>query len=89
LRKLSTCLATNVPQRELARHIGVPPFFLKEYQFALRRLGPPTVRRAFEALLAADYELKGGAARDERLVLLLALGRVLRTPPASPTSHHP
>jgi DNA polymerase-3 subunit delta len=78
LRKLSVGLASNVPQRELARHIGVPPFFLKEYQFALRRLGPPTVRRAFEALLAADFELKGGAERDERLVLLLALGRVLR-----------
>ena len=89
LRKLSTCLATNVPQRELARHIGVPPFFLKEYQFALRRLGPPTVRRAFEALLAADYELKGGAARDERLVLLLALGRVLGPPARSPAQHAP
>lgn len=77
LQKLSACLARNVPERELARQIGVPPFFLKEYQFALRRLGAATVRRAFAALLAADFELKGGSSRDERLVLLLALDRIL------------
>ncbi len=76
LRKLAAAQA--LPQRDLARHIGVPPFFVKEYQQALRQLGPATVRRAFEALLAADYELKGGSARDERLVLLLTLGRILR-----------
>lgn len=75
LRKLAA--ARSVPPRDLARHIGVPPFYLKEYQFALRQLGPATVRRAFEALLAADFELKGGAERDERLVLLLTLGRIL------------
>ena len=87
LRKLQAGLARNVPQQELARHIGVPPYFLKEYQFALRRLGPATVRRAFEALLAADYELKGGAERDERLVLLLALGRVLGPAGGAPAPH--
>ena len=76
LRKLAG--AGGIGQRDLARHIGVPPFFVKEYQQALRQLGPATVRRAFEALLAADYELKGGSARDERLVLLLVLGRILR-----------
>lgn len=80
LRKLAACQARSLPARELARHIGVPPYFLKEYEFALRRLGPAAVRRAFEAMLAADYELKGGSARDERLVLLLALGRILRAP---------
>ena len=77
LQKLAACRAARVPDRELARAIGVPPFFLKEYEFALRRLGPLAVAHAFEALLAADYELKGGSARDPRLVLLLALGRVL------------
>ena len=76
LRKLAG--AGQLPQRDLARHLGVPPYFVKEYQQALRRLGPHTVRWAFEALLAADYELKGGTARDERLVLLLVLGRILR-----------
>lgn len=78
LRKLTACQAQAVPQRDLARHIGVPPFYVNEYQAALRQLGPVAVRRAFEALLAADYELKGGAERDERLVLLLTLGRILQ-----------
>ncbi len=85
LRKLGG--ARGLPQRDpsassgqaLARYIGVSPYFLKEYEAALHRLGPGTVRRAFSALLAADFELKGGAERDERLVLLLALGRILRS----------
>jgi DNA polymerase-3 subunit delta len=89
LRKLQAGLARRVPQPDLARHIGVPPYFLKEYQCALRRLGPATVRRAFEALLAADYELKGGAERDERLVLLLALGRVLGPAEGASARHDP
>ncbi len=89
LRKLSTSLSRNVSPNELARHIGVPPYFLKEYQFALRHLGPATVRRAFEALLAADYELKGGAERDERLVLLLALGRVFGPASGASARHDP
>ncbi len=80
LRKLAG--ARGMPQRDLARHIGVNPYFVKEYEAALHHLGVQAVRRAFEALLAADFELKGGAERDERLVLLLALGRILR--PASP-----
>ena len=89
LRKLQAGLARHVAQPDLARHIGVPPYFLKEYQFALRRLGPATVRRAFEALLAADYELKGGTERDERLILLLALGRVLAPVADHPVPHDP
>ena len=79
LRKLAG--AGALQQRDLARHVGVSPYFLKEYQQALRHLGAGTVRRAFEALLAADFELKGGTARDERLVLLLVLGRILRPAP--------
>jgi DNA polymerase III subunit delta len=85
LRRLAAIQTRHLPDVEQARHIGVPPFFLKEYQAALRRLGPATVRRAFEALLAADFELKGGASRDPRLVLLLALRRILSGP--RPATH--
>lgn len=77
LQKLSASLARGVPERQLARQIGVSPYFLKEYLFAVRRLGPAALRRAFAALLAADFELKGGSARDEGLVLLLVLDRIL------------
>ncbi|MEM1043390.1 MAG: DNA polymerase III subunit delta [Bacteroidota bacterium] len=86
LRKLAG--ARGMPPRDLARHIGVNPYFLKEYEAALHRLGLHAVRRALEALLAADYELKGGSERDERLVLLLALGRIVPTPPPSQLSSH-
>ena len=41
------------------------------------RDGGPRLDAALAALLAADYELKGGAGRDERLVLLLLLRRLL------------
>lgn len=67
----------------LAKVIGVSPFFLKEYQAALRRLGPEAVRRAFAALLSADFELKGASERDPSLILLLVLGRILPAAPAS------
>ncbi len=74
LRKLA---GRRRPPGDLARHLGVSPYFVKEYEAAFRRLGARTVQRAFPALLAADFELKGGAERDERLVLGLALGRIL------------
>lgn len=76
LWKLTACLAQRMPEGEMARHIGVSPFFLKEYLVSLRRFGPLQLRLASEALLAADVELKGGSSRDERLVLTLTLGRM-------------
>jgi len=85
LRRLSAIQSRRLPDAEQARHIGVPPFFLKEYQSALRRLGPGAVRRGLEALLAADFELKGGSARDPRLVLLLVLRRIVPAAPAAST----
>ena len=75
LWKLTGCLASGVPEREWARQIGVPPFAVREYVPAAKRYGMVGLRRAFEALLAADMELKGGSHRDERLVLTLALRR--------------
>lgn len=76
LWKLSACLSRRMPENEMARHIGVSPYFLKEYLASLRRFGAPQIQRAFETLLAADAELKGGTARDARLTLTLALSRL-------------
>lgn len=67
----------RVPEKALAARIGVPPFFVKEYVASLRRFKLPSIEGAFAALLAADYELKGGAGRDEKLVMSLMLRRVL------------
>ena len=77
LWKLTGCLAAGVPEREWTRQTGIPPFFLRDYVPPAKRYGDRGVRRALEALLAADLELKGGSHRDERLVLALALRRAV------------
>ena len=82
LWKLTTCQAERLPDKAAAARVGVSPFFIKEYLFSLRRFSPAAIERAFSALLAADYELKGGAGRSEPLVLTLLLRRI--TPEADP-----
>lgn len=82
LWKLSGCLRERMPEKAMAGHIGVSPYYLREYLVSLRRFGPAQLRSAFEVLLAADAELKGASARDAHLVLTLTLGR-LRRPPAA------
>ena len=81
LWKLTGCLASGTPESQWAGQIGVPPFFLREYVQAARRFGAGPIRNAFEALLAADLELKGGSYRDERLILTLALRRAAAPSP--------
>ena len=80
LQTLAALTARRTPEGQMASAAGVAPFFLKEYLAALRRLGP-RLDDAFAALLAADYELKGATSRDDRLVLLLLLRRLV---PAAP-----
>jgi len=77
LWKLTACQAQRMPEREMAQHVGISPYFIKEYVFSLRRFPQSALEQAFAALLAADYELKGGARRDERLVLALLLRRLV------------
>ncbi|MGB3544497.1 DNA polymerase III subunit delta [Rubrivirga sp.] len=81
LWKLTGCLAAGVPQSQWAGQIGVPPFVVREYEPPARRYGPDGIRRALGALLAADLELKGGARRDPRLTLTLALRRAAAPSP--------
>ncbi len=75
LWRLTGCLNQGVQERDLASQIGVPPFTVPEYVRAARKFGHAGIRRALDALLAADLELKGGSRRDERLIVLLALRR--------------
>jgi len=77
LWKLALAKDQDVPEKTLASHIGVSPFFLKEYLFSLRRFTAEKIDRAFSALLAADYELKGGAHRDDRLILTLLMRQLV------------
>jgi DNA polymerase III subunit delta len=75
LRHLADIQSLRPSDSEVARHIGVRPYFVGEYRSAVRQLGPAGIRRALRALLVADYELKAGSNRDPRLVVQLMVGR--------------
>ena len=79
---LSAMTADRKPQADIARTLGVPPF-------ALRRLTAQTGRRSYDALkacvemcVAADYDIKRGAVREDaaldRLMMRLAAGQNAR-----------
>lgn len=77
LLKLLACQGQGMSDKAMARHIGVPPYFFKQYLFSLKRFDRQALERAFSALLAADYELKGGSTRDTRTIITLMLGRIV------------
>lgn len=77
LWKLTACQQKNVSQKQMARRAGISPYFVKEYLTGLRHFPLPAIETGFSALLAADFELKGGAARDPRLILTLMLRRLV------------
>ncbi len=83
LWKLTGCREAGVPEREWPSQVGVSPYFLREYVSALRHFPPARLGAAFDALLAADDELKGGAERDPRTIITLTLRRIARAAPAS------
>lgn len=71
LWQLSEFQKLRISEKEMASGIGVSPFFIKEYLSSLRRYDEKAIKGAFLSLLAADYELKGGSNRSERLILNL------------------
>jgi DNA polymerase-3 subunit delta len=77
LWQLASMQAGRIPEKEMARAIGVSPFFLKEYLACLRRYDVRAIDRALFALLAADFELKGGSQRSDRLILNLLFRNIL------------
>lgn len=78
LWRVAGARAQGASNQEMAKLANVPAYYLKEYTRALRRFGHRQFESAFSALLSADYELKGGSARDERLILYLMLERILQ-----------
>lgn len=77
LWKLTYLQYKNVPDSALSSRIGVSPYFIKDYARSLRFYNRNAIARAFSTLLAADYELKGGANRDTQLILTLLLRRLI------------
>ncbi len=77
LWKLTYFQYKNVPENALSSRVGVSPYFIKEYLRSLRFYNRTAIAGAFATLLAADYELKGGANRDTQLILTLLLRRLI------------
>jgi DNA polymerase III subunit delta len=77
LWRLTPVIGQRLQDRELASHIGVNPFFVKEYRSAHARFGPRGIGLALSALLAADFTIKGGASHDPRSTLVLLLRRLM------------
>lgn len=74
---LSECQGRTTSSGELAARVGIPSYYIQEYVASLRYYGRSALEMAFSALLAADYELKGGSVRDPRLVVSLMLRRMV------------
>ncbi len=80
LLRLARCRHQRIPESQMAKAAGVPPFFLREYLSALGGFRTGRLEQAFSYLLAADFELKGGASRESALILTLLLHRLTALP---------
>ncbi len=76
LWKLYGLQGKHITDKDIAARVGVSPYFIKEYQQAVRHFDRSSLEAAFASLLAADYELKGGSERDPHLILLLLMRRL-------------
>ena len=77
LWQLTGLQGSRAPEKKMAAAIGVSPYILKEYLSSLRRFDRKALENAISCLLAADYELKGGSQRSDRLILDLLFRRIL------------
>ncbi len=79
LWQLTGLQARRATDKEMASTLGVSPYFLKDYLSSLRRFDKRALDKAFSSLLAADFELKGGSQRSDRLILDLLFRRILKS----------
>ena len=69
LARLLGAQTARVPQGQLARTAGVPPFEVRRSGHLLRNWTPKRMRMALEALHRADNRLKGGWGASERATM--------------------
>jgi DNA polymerase III subunit delta len=79
LWKLTACHKQSIAEKDMAKRAGIPPYYMSEYLSTLRRFDAPSLTTAFRTLASADFELKGGSSRNERLILMLALLQITRS----------
>ena len=76
LWKLKALRRRQLADKAMAQRVGISPFFIKEYIRSLKNFGQGTLENAFRALLAADFELKGGSTRDPQVIMTLLMRRL-------------
>ncbi len=76
LWKLTICQGRRLGEKEIASRIGVSPYFIKEYIHNAKNFDQGSLEGCLTSLLAADYELKGGAQRSEHMVMQLLVGKL-------------
>lgn len=76
LWRLTALRAQTKDNNELARGVGISPFFINEYLSALSRYPLPRIRNAFELLLDTDVKLKTTRLDSRLAVELMVLGIV-------------
>ena len=69
LARLLGAQAARVPQGQLARQAGVPPFEVRRSAHLLKNWTPNRMIRALDALHRADDRLKGGWGGSERATM--------------------
>lgn len=76
LWRLTELRARTRDNNELARGVGISPFFINEYLAALSRYPLPRIRSAFEHLLETDVKLKTTRLDSRLAVEMMVLGIV-------------
>lgn len=73
---LAAMQAQRMPQAQMAKALGVPPFAMKKLGAQVGRRSYESLRENVELCVQTDYDIKRGALREdaalERLMLLLA-----------------
>jgi DNA polymerase-3 subunit delta len=77
LWKLTDVRARRMPEQDISREIGVPPYFVKQYLEFRTNFDVVQIEQCFKALLEADTTLKS-TSRDPRLVLDLLVVSLLQ-----------
>lgn len=69
LLKTASAQNQNVPHKQMASYIGIPPFTLKRYQLQRQRFSPERCHKALDLLSRLDKEMKSGLSDKAQLLL--------------------
>ena len=78
LWQLAKLMRAGVGRTESARRLGLRDFQLSGYESVLRSASPEQIRRGLRALMAAEFEIKGGSEMNEHIVMSLMLVQLMK-----------